>query len=149
LRALRREIMAANGWSLRDLYRTLAAQEARGERILPPGLPADYPELETLSIEDCSQPGGWGHGQPDPPRPVWRRSSNLSAPAAALESPREPTPVQRPPRVPPFAMTSQERACHEFAAFAAALKGDEKSEAQRFVFPRFEIHPCSGLDGPE
>jgi len=30
LRALRREIMAANGWSLRDLYRTL---ETPGTRI--------------------------------------------------------------------------------------------------------------------
>ena len=85
LRALRREIMAANGWSLRDLYRTfetpginrlrdaqaaidsavrtaygmkdtedtlvfllrlnldLAAKEARGELIAPPGLPALAP----------------------------------------------------------------------------------------------------------
>jgi hypothetical protein len=98
LRALRREIMATNGWSLRDLYRTLeipgtnrlrdahaaldtavcaaygmtpdedilafllqlnltlAAQEARGERILPPGLPADYPEPETLVTADCINP---------------------------------------------------------------------------------------------
>ena len=98
LRALRREIMTANGWSLRDLYRTLetpgtnrlrdahatldaavraaygmkpeedilafllklnlelAAQEARGEPIIPPGLPEGYPAPETLITEDCIQP---------------------------------------------------------------------------------------------
>src|SRR6267142_5087315 len=31
-------------------------------------------------------------------------------------------------------MTSQERAFHEFAQFATKLKGDEKSEAQTFLF---------------
>jgi hypothetical protein len=31
-------------------------------------------------------------------------------------------------------MTSQERAFNEFAAFAAKLKGDEKSEAQAHFF---------------
>jgi len=31
-------------------------------------------------------------------------------------------------------MTSQERAFHEFAEYAAKLKGDEKSEAQTFLF---------------
>jgi SAM-dependent methyltransferase len=35
-------------------------------------------------------------------------------------------------------MTSQERALHEFAAFAARLKGDEKSEAQTFLFHLLE-----------
>ena len=100
LRALRRGIMTANGWSLRDLYRTLetpgsnrlraahatldaavraaygmepdadtlafllnlnhelAAQEARGEPIRPPGLPAGYPAPETLVTEDCIQVSG-------------------------------------------------------------------------------------------
>ncbi len=98
LRAWCREIMTANDWSLRDLYRTLeipganrlrdahaaldtairaaygmtpdedilafllqlnltlAAQEARSERILPPGLPADYPAPETLVTADCINP---------------------------------------------------------------------------------------------
>jgi SAM-dependent methyltransferase len=36
------------------------------------------------------------------------------------------------------AMTSQERAFQEFADFAAKLKGDEKSEAQTFLFHLFE-----------
>ncbi|MBI2924737.1 MAG: hypothetical protein HYZ36_03350 [Pedosphaera parvula] len=31
-------------------------------------------------------------------------------------------------------MTSQERTFHEFAEFAAALKGDRRSEAQTFLF---------------
>jgi hypothetical protein len=31
-------------------------------------------------------------------------------------------------------MNSQERAFHAFAEFAARLKGDEKSEAQTFLF---------------
>ena len=31
-------------------------------------------------------------------------------------------------------MTSQEKAFHQFATFAAKLKGDEKSEAQTFLF---------------
>ena len=35
-------------------------------------------------------------------------------------------------------MTSQERTFHEFAAFAAQLKGDEKSEAQTFLFHLLE-----------
>jgi hypothetical protein len=35
-------------------------------------------------------------------------------------------------------MTSQESAFAEFAAFAARLKGDEKSEAQTFVFHLLE-----------
>lgn len=35
-------------------------------------------------------------------------------------------------------MTSQERAFHEFAQFAAKLKGDEKSEAQTFLFHLLE-----------
>jgi len=35
-------------------------------------------------------------------------------------------------------MTSQERAFHEFAEFAAALKGDERSEAQTFLFHLLE-----------
>lgn len=35
-------------------------------------------------------------------------------------------------------MTSQERAFHEFAEFAAKLKGDEKSEAQTFIFHLLE-----------
>ena len=35
-------------------------------------------------------------------------------------------------------MTSQERAFHDFAAFAAQSKGDEKSEAQTFLFHLLE-----------
>ena len=35
-------------------------------------------------------------------------------------------------------MTSQERAFHEFAEFAAKLKGDEKSEAQTYLFHLLE-----------
>ena len=35
-------------------------------------------------------------------------------------------------------MTSQERAFAEFAEFAARLKGDEKSEAQTFLFHLLE-----------
>ena len=35
-------------------------------------------------------------------------------------------------------MTSQERSFHEFGAFAAKLKGDEKSEAQTFLFHLLE-----------
>src|SRR5467141_2627031 len=35
-------------------------------------------------------------------------------------------------------MNSQERAFHEFAEFAAKLKGDEKSEAQTFLFHLLE-----------
>ncbi len=35
-------------------------------------------------------------------------------------------------------MTSQERAFHDFAGFAAQLKGDEKSEAQTFLFHLLE-----------
>jgi hypothetical protein len=35
-------------------------------------------------------------------------------------------------------MNSQERAFHEFAEFAVKLKGDEKSEAQTFLFHLLE-----------
>jgi hypothetical protein len=35
-------------------------------------------------------------------------------------------------------MTSQEQGFHDFAAFAAKLKGDEKSEAQTFLFHLLE-----------
>src|SRR5437773_5768070 len=35
-------------------------------------------------------------------------------------------------------MNSQERAFHDFAEFAAKLKGDEKSEAQTFLFHLLE-----------
>jgi hypothetical protein len=35
-------------------------------------------------------------------------------------------------------MTSPERAFHDFAAFAATLKGDVKSEAQIFLFHLLE-----------
>ena len=35
-------------------------------------------------------------------------------------------------------MNSQERAFHDFAEFAANLKGDEKSEAQTFLFHLLE-----------
>lgn len=94
-RALRREIMTANGWSLRDLYRTLetpganrlrdahtaldltvrsaygigkdedplafllrlnldlAAKEAKGQPITPPGLPTFVPNPKDLVSKDC------------------------------------------------------------------------------------------------
>jgi hypothetical protein len=35
-------------------------------------------------------------------------------------------------------MNSQERAFHEFAEFAAKLKGDEKSDTQTFLLHLFE-----------
>ena len=41
-------------------------------------------------------------------------------------------------------MTSQERAFHDFALFAAQLKGDEKSEAQLFLI---QLLDCFGHDG--
>lgn len=95
LRVLRRDIMNANGWSLRDLYRTLeipgnnklrdahtaldaavraaygmkpdedilafllrlnlalAEQEAKGQSITPPGLPAFVPAPDTFISRDC------------------------------------------------------------------------------------------------
>lgn len=98
LRALRREIMRRNGWSLRELYRTLetpgdnklrdahaaldaavraaygmkatedilafllrlnlelAAKEAKGEPILPPGLPAFVEKRSEFVTEDCVRP---------------------------------------------------------------------------------------------
>ena len=98
LRTLRREIMATNGWSLRDLYRTLetpgtnrlrdaeaaldsavraaygmkesedtlafllrlnlelAAQESKGNDIMPPGLPSLVPSPGDFATDDCVQP---------------------------------------------------------------------------------------------
>ncbi len=95
LRNLRHEIMDANGWSLRELYKSLetpgenrlrtahaaldaavraaygmkpdedilafllklnlelAAKEAKGEPIAPPGLPAFVPEPEDFVSQDC------------------------------------------------------------------------------------------------
>ena len=46
-------------------------------------------------------------------------------------------------------MTSQERAFHDFADFAAKLKGDEKSEAQTFLFHLLEAfgHDANTLPG--
>jgi type II restriction/modification system DNA methylase subunit YeeA len=47
-------------------------------------------------------------------------------------------------------MTSQERAFHDFARFAASLRGDEKSEAQTFLFHLLEAfghHPNTLPDG--
>jgi hypothetical protein len=46
-------------------------------------------------------------------------------------------------------MTSQERAFHDLAAFAAQLKGDEKSEAQMFLFHLLEAcgHDANTLPG--
>jgi len=49
------------------------------------------------------------------------------------------------PRLCSAAMTSQERAFHDFAQFAAQLKGDEKSEAQLFLIRLLEAF---GHDGP-
>jgi len=99
LRALRREIMDANNWSLRELYKSLetpgenrlrtahaaldaavraaygmkpdedilafllklnlelAAKEADGKSITPPGLPSFYPDPKKLVTEDCIKPG--------------------------------------------------------------------------------------------
>ena len=48
----------------------------------------------------------------------------------------ELTPALLPRTIP--AMTSQEQGFHDFAAFAARLKGDEKSEAQTFLFHLLE-----------
>jgi len=98
LRTLRREVMQKNGWSLRELYKTLetpgtnklrdaqaaldtavraaygmkpdedilafllklnlelAAQEAAGEKITPPGLPEFFPNPKELVTADCIQP---------------------------------------------------------------------------------------------
>ena len=95
---LRHEIMQANGWSLRELYKSLetpgenrlrtahaaldaavraaygmkpgedilafllklnlelAAKEAKGEPITPPGLPANYPDAKKLVTDDCIKP---------------------------------------------------------------------------------------------
>ena len=95
LRALRREIMTANGWSLRDLYRSLetpganhlrdaqnsldsavrkaygmkdaedtlafllrlnlelAAEEAKGSPVMPPGLPKSYAKTQEFMTDDC------------------------------------------------------------------------------------------------
>ena len=100
LRALRCEIMDANDWSLRDLYRTLetpgenrlrtahttldtavrraygmnpeedilafllklnlalAAKEAQGEALTPPGLPACVPEPQSFVSRDCVRAPG-------------------------------------------------------------------------------------------
>lgn len=41
-------------------------------------------------------------------------------------------------RYTPGVMTSQERAFHDLAAFAATLKGDKKSETQTFLFHLLE-----------
>ena len=41
-------------------------------------------------------------------------------------------------------MTSQERAFHDFAQFAAAMKGDEKSEAQLFLIRLLEAFGHEG-----
>jgi SAM-dependent methyltransferase len=46
-------------------------------------------------------------------------------------------------------MTSQERAFNEFAAFASKLKGDEKSEAQTFLFHLLEAFSHNANTLPE
>lgn len=46
-------------------------------------------------------------------------------------------------------MTSQERSFHEFAEFAAKLKGDEKSEAQLFLIRLLETFGHDGHALPE
>lgn len=46
-------------------------------------------------------------------------------------------------------MTSQERAFHDFAQFAAQLKGDEKSEAQLFLIRLLEAFGHDGHGLPE
>jgi len=46
-------------------------------------------------------------------------------------------------------MNSQERAFHEFAEFAAKLKGDEKSEAQTFLFHLLEAFSHDANTLPE
>ena len=105
LRALRREIMEDNGWSLRELYRTLetpgdnqlrtahttldaavraaygmkpeedilafliklnlelAAREAKGEAIMPPGLPAWVEVPQSFISTDCVTAEGPGHSE--------------------------------------------------------------------------------------
>ena len=105
LRVLRREIMEDNGWSLRELYRTLetpgdnklraahatldsavraaygmnpeedilafllklnlalAAREAKGEPITPPGLPAWVEGPQTFVSTDCVTAEGPGQSE--------------------------------------------------------------------------------------
>jgi len=46
-------------------------------------------------------------------------------------------------------MTSQEKALHDFAAFAAKLKGDEKSEAQIFLLHLLDAFGHDGLTLPQ
>lgn len=46
-------------------------------------------------------------------------------------------------------MNSQDRAFHDFAQFAAKLKGDEKSEAQRFLIQLLDCFGHDGLKLPE
>jgi hypothetical protein len=46
-------------------------------------------------------------------------------------------------------MNSQERAFHDFAEFAAILNGDEKSDAQTFLFHLFEAFHHDAITLPE
>lgn len=46
-------------------------------------------------------------------------------------------------------MNSQQRAFHDFAQFAAKLKGDEKSEAQLFLIQLLDAFGHDGLKLPE
>jgi hypothetical protein len=101
LRKLRHEIMQSNGWSLRELYKSLetpgenrlrdahaaldaavraaygmkpsedilafllklnlelAAKEAKGESITPPGLPKNFPDPQKLVTTDCIKPAAY------------------------------------------------------------------------------------------
>ncbi len=98
LRTMRCEIMDANGWSLRELYKSLdtavraaygmkpdedilafllklnlelAETEAKGERITPPGLPPHYPDSQALVTEDCIRPpSAYPPFEPVDPRPL-------------------------------------------------------------------------------
>lgn len=74
------------------------------------------------------------------PPPLIQQSINPPIPAPPpldrKHSCRLAPPLPRCPReqAAPHFMTSQEKAFADFAAFAASLKGDEKSEAQTFLF---------------
>jgi hypothetical protein len=112
LRVLRRDIMNANGWSLRALYKsleipgdnklrdahtaldaaaraaygikpdedilafllqlnlTLAEQEAKGQPITPPGLPAFVPAPASFVTDDCIRPAGYPPYEPPNPTPL-------------------------------------------------------------------------------
>ena len=140
LRAFRRQIMDANGWSLRDLYRTLetpgdnklraahatldtavraaygmkanedilafllnlnlelAAKEAKGEPITPPGLPSFVAERAGFISDDCVRVPGTVYPPYEPPNPTPLKKPNpvqAEADAAHFYSAKEEPPPYR------------------------------------------------------